>query len=147
MENRTPEITKATASAKENATKRSISPRGGWIRVAKVESFATKGVKYVLAVRNLATGADNDSKTAELGCSCPDWVYRKRGTTALCKHQEKFLANVGGGSPTKGLWMFRAGKAFLSAFRGEDKGRAGAGLTVVDGPCPNANAACSDDNS
>lgn len=114
MENRTENMIAANKAAKEVATKASRCPYGGWTRLAKVESYSTDDKKYVISVRSLGAGGENG---AEIGCSCPDWVYRKRGTSALCKHQKYFLGYRGGSCPSKGVWLFKAGKAFLASMQ------------------------------
>lgn len=101
----------AVNAAKEVATKKAISPTGGWIRLARMASFTNDKQRYIIAGRLLGENGSH----AEIGCSCPDWTFRKRGTREICKHQKMFLEHVRGTTPTKGIWMFKSGIAFQKA--------------------------------
>lgn len=84
----------------------------GWIRLARIRSRVEgKTQTYVIAIR------PDERHGFQFGCSCPDWVYRKRhandGAGALCKHQTLFLEHTKGTAPKTGLWLYRAGTAFL----------------------------------
>ena len=63
------------------------SGRGGWTRLGFC--LSSNGEKeYVLAIRK----ADN---VVSFGCSCPDWIYRRRAAGEACKHLAGFLTGVG----------------------------------------------------
>lgn len=87
----------------------------GWIRLARVASMTGADTDpYVLAVRPLTT-----AREFQLGCSCPDWIYRQRKSGGLCKHQIAFLSYQGDTSDARaGFWLYRAGKAYLQKFQG-----------------------------
>lgn len=106
-QNFSPKFLPAMTQAKTDSTAFGLS-RGGWVRLARMASMSVDGKTYVIAVRQRT-----DTDAAELGCGCPDWVYRKRGTSLLCKHQRAFLAHQGGTSLVSGIWMYRAGNSFL----------------------------------
>jgi len=80
----------------------------GWIRLARVRSRQDENKNtYVIAIRETKQGL-------QFGCSCPHWIYRVRHNPgALCKHQELFLGHTAGTAPKTGVWLYRAGKAFL----------------------------------
>lgn len=100
----------AVKAAKESATKSAILlSHGGWVRLARMASFTIDEKRYVIAGRLLG---ENGSHGAEIGCSCPDWVFRKRGTKELCKHQREFLNHTKGTTPTNGIWMYKSGISF-----------------------------------
>jgi hypothetical protein len=92
---------------------------GGWTRLARVLSLSdAKGEgeqlpSYVVAIREVGT-----AREYQLGCSCPDWIHRKSHTGTPCKHQALFLAHQGATDP-RGLWLYRAGKAFLGRVQGK----------------------------
>lgn len=82
----------------------------GWIRLARIRSRVEgKTQTYVLAVR------ESEKHGMQFGCSCPDWVFRKRHLPGdvLCKHQVLFLSHAKESAPKSGVWLYRAGKAFL----------------------------------
>lgn len=83
----------------------------GWIRLGRVKSKTTSN-NYVLAVR-----MKDDTGAIQLGCSCPDWIYRKSVSGAFCRHQKAFLAHKGGTSPTEGIWFYNAGAAFVKRWQ------------------------------
>lgn len=84
--------------------------KAGWVRLARVASLTEpKLVKpYVIAVRQA-----KDDNGIHFGCSCPDWVYRKRHEGGFCKHQKAFLAHMKGTSPAEGIWLYNSGEMFL----------------------------------
>lgn len=86
--------------------------RAGWIRLARMASMTNRAeIKpYVIAVRPLKDGS------VHFGCSCPDWIHRKRYTGDFCKHQKAFLAHEAGTSPHKGVWLYKAGQRFLEGY-------------------------------
>jgi len=110
---------KSFVAASMAATKRSMSGNG-WIRLAKVESFSGEDRKYVVAIR----ATNSDKRPFQLGCSCPDWIHRRRGqpTISLCKHQAALLADISNHTnPMKGFWYYNAGRAAFDALRANMK--------------------------
>lgn len=91
--------------------------QGGWIRLARVGSRTGRDVKpYVIAVR-----ARNHARVpVQIGCSCPDWMFRKLRSGETCKHQREFMAHIGGSAPNIELWIYKAGAAFLSVLHDKD---------------------------
>jgi hypothetical protein len=107
---------RARLSAEKASTPAGRS-RGGWVRLARVESRTGREVEpYVIAIRAIAS----DRSPVQFGCSCPDWVYRKQKTGESCKHQREFLSHVGGSSPRIGLWLYKAGAAFTASIQGRE---------------------------
>lgn len=91
--------------------------RGGWVRLARIESRSGRDVPpYVIAIRGIAS----EKTPVQLGCSCPDWLFRKMKTGGTCKHQREFLAHLGGSAPGIGLWLYKAGAAFIGTLQGKD---------------------------
>lgn len=108
MENYSKGLVSGLKAAQTNSTKFGMKS-GGWIRLARMASLSKDdGTSYIVAVR-----ATKDGEAAEVGCSCPDWIYRKRTTKEMCKHQTKFLGHVGGTALSSGVWLYNAGSAFL----------------------------------
>lgn len=99
------------------ATTEAGQSAGGWVRLARMRNFSDrttesdKQMTYVLAVRPVSTGRE-----FQFGCSCPDWLHRKSKTGEHCKHQKAFLEQSVKRGPKGGLWLYRAGRFFLSAF-------------------------------
>lgn len=50
-----------------------------WIRLALAQSRSAPGVTYKVAARV-------EQNKVVLGCSCPDWVYRRKAAGTKCKH-------------------------------------------------------------
>lgn len=91
--------------------------KGGWVRLARIESRSGRDVApYVIAVRAVAS----ESKPIQFGCSCPDWIFRKAKSGGTCKHQREFMSHLGGSSPATGLWLYKAGAAFIASVQGKD---------------------------
>jgi len=97
---------------------------GGWIRLARVRSMAEKAPRnglekpkpYVLAIRPVGT-----SRNFQFGCSCPDWIHRKSHSSETCKHQRTFLAHQGLTDGRKGIWLYKAGRAFLGVVQDRER--------------------------
>jgi len=92
---------------------------GGWTRLARVRSLGDAPKEgsvpsYVIAVREVST-----AREYQLGCSCPDWIHRKSHTGQPCKHQTLFLSRESKNSDPRGLWLYRAGQAFLGRVQGK----------------------------
>lgn len=90
--------------------------RGGWVRLAKISSRTDEDKEpYVVAIR----ATNSDKRPFQFGCSCPDWVHRRRGAdfVSLCKHQRELLAHLGGSKPSEGIWMYKAGRAAFASLR------------------------------
>ncbi len=76
---------------------------GGWVRLAKY--LGADPLPYVIAIRPIK------GERFQFGCSCKDWIHRRRKNHTLCEHQVSFLKNAIG-QPGK-YWLFNAGRAFL----------------------------------
>ena len=100
-------LEKAYEVAAMTSTSNGRSP-GGWIRLARVQGSASE--PYVVAIRRIST-----PQRFQFGCGCPDWVYRKRRTGALCKHQRMLFQ---GKSQTR-VWFYKAGTMFFQIITGE----------------------------
>ncbi len=111
IDSRSESAKRAVDAAKAASTKQGLST-GGWIRLARVLSFdddrRQDGTKYVLSCRKI-----HDGTKVQMGCGCPDWVYRKSNTNELCKHLVSFMTKEKI-SPFES-WVYRAGKAFLNS--------------------------------
>ena len=109
-------MSRAVGAAMEAST--DGGKRRDWVRVARVRSLSDpkpgeNRENYVLAVRPTGT-----AKGFQFGCSCPDWIHRKSHTGETCKHQRLFLAFPKKSSSIKdGVWLYRAGQAFLRVVR------------------------------
>lgn len=106
---------KAYVAAMMNTTTFGLK-RGGWVRLAKISSRSEAEVEpYVVAIR----ATNSETRPFQFGCSCPDWVHRRRGAEgiSLCKHQRELIAHAAGTTPTKGIWLYKAGKAALTSLR------------------------------
>lgn len=101
--------------AAEEASTAAGRSRGGWVRLARIESRSGREVApYVIAIRAVAS----EHSPVQFGCSCPDWMFRKSKSGGTCKHQREFLSHMGGSAPGIGLWLYRAGAAFTGVLRG-----------------------------
>jgi hypothetical protein len=102
---------RAFDAAKAASTKLGLST-GGWVRLARVLSFddnrSADGTTYILSCRKI-----HDGTKVQMGCGCPDWVYRKSHTNELCKHLVAFMTKAEM-SPFE-TWNYRAGRAFLES--------------------------------
>lgn len=96
-------LSKGWEVAHAASTEAGRSP-GGWIRLARVKGLEEE--PYVIAIRPAGKGF-------QFGCSCKDWIYRRRHTRTMCKHQRQFLTLAV--SEPRRFWFYRAGHAFVSA--------------------------------